>query len=157
MSASSDEGRQLPSLCPLCGVKLAPHRMLPIPPMPCVECGYFLWCHSRILGDVVVLDVLPDRTPEQADIQRLADSLLDTKDAPRVVVNLARLDRITSLLIAKLIGLNRRIHHAEGALVLCGMRQFVRETFISTKLNTLFEIADDEETALDGLLSGNPA
>lgn len=157
MSAPSRENRHFACRCPACGEKLAPHLMLPNLAMPCPDCGYFLWCRSRVVDDVVILDVLRDTSPEQADIHRLADSLVDSRVVPRVVVDLSDLDCISSLLMAKLIVLNRRIHHAEGTLVLCGMSQFVRETFVSTKLDTLFEIADDEETALADLLSGNAA
>jgi anti-anti-sigma factor len=130
---------------------------LPNLAMPCPDCGYYLWCLSRIVDDVVVLDVFPDRMPHQADIQRLATSLADSNDAPRVIVDLSRLDRINSLLMAKLLGLKRCISHAQGALILCGMGPCVRQTFVSTKLDTLFEIADGEDTALADLLSGNPA
>ena len=106
---------------------------------------------------MLVLDVLPDRTPEQADIRRLGDSLADSNDPPRVIVDLSRLDRINSLLMAKLLGLKRCIDHAEGALVLCGMGPCVRQTFGSTKLDTLFEIADDQDSAMAALMSGHPA
>jgi anti-anti-sigma factor len=131
--------------------------MLPNLAMPCPDCGYFLWCLSRIVDDAVVLDVFPDRMPDQADIQRLASSLADSNDAPRVIVDLSRLDRMNSLLMARLIGLKRCILHVHGALVLCGMKPIVRQTFVSTKLDTLFEIANNEETALASLLSGSPA
>lgn len=157
MSTPSDEGGQLLCRCPVCGAKLAPHLMLPSLAMPCPECGYCLWCRSRAVDDVVILDVLPGRTPEQADIQRLADTLIAAGHVPRVVVDLSRLDQTTSLLMAKLLVLNRRLSGAGGSLVLCGLQPYVRQAFASTKLDTLFEIADDEEAALDGLMSGNPA
>ncbi len=70
---------------------------------------------------------------------------------------MSRFDRINSLLLAKLIVLSRRIKRAKGKLVLCGLQEFIRETFASTKLDTLFEIVEDEETALDSFLSANPA
>ena len=157
MSAQSRKDRQLPCHCPVCGKKLAPHLMLPSFAMPCPDCGYFLWCCSRTVDGVVILDVFRDIPPEQADILRLADSLVDSEDAPRVVIDLSELDCVSSLLMAKLIVLKRRIDQAEGTLVLCGMKKFVRDAFASTKLDTLFEIAADDETALAELLSGSAA
>jgi len=141
----------------MCGAKLAPHLLIPSLAMPCSDCGYFLWCRSRIVDDVVLLDVQPERTPDQTEIERLADSLVAARDVPRVVVNLSDLDHVSSLLMAKLLVLNRRLQGTGGALILCAMQPYVRQAFCSTKLDTLFEIADDEDTALADLLSGHPA
>lgn len=157
MSAPSDEGRQVPYRCPLCSAKLAPHQLIPSLAMPCSDCGYFLWCRSRIVDEVVVLDVQPETTPEQKDVERLGESLVAARDVPRVVVNLSNLDYVSSLLMAKLLVLNRRLQGTGGALILCAMQPYVRQAFCSTKLDTLFEIADDEGTALADLVSGNPA
>ena len=157
MDIQSEEGRPSPCHCPGCGATLGPHLLLPSIPMPCPDCGHTVWCCGRRVEEVLVLDVLPDRTPEQGDIKGLADSLAESCDVPRVIVELSHLDRINSLLLAKLIVLNRCIQHAKGKLVLCGLQELVRETFVSTKLDTLFEIIEDEETAMDSFLSANPA
>jgi len=97
---------------------------------------------------VTVLDVVPERTPEEADAVRMGGALVNSGGAPRVVVDLSRLDVISSPLLAKLITLNRQMQRAGGELVLRGLRPFVRETFASTKLDQLFHICDDEEAAL---------
>ena len=157
MDIQFEERRPSPCRCPGCGATLGPHLLLPSVSVPCPDCGYTVWCCSRRVEEVLVLDVLPDRTPEQGDIEGLADSLAGSCDVPRIIVELSQLDRINSLLLAKLIVLNRCIQRARGKLVLCGLQEFVRETFVSTKLDTLFEIVEDEETALDGFLSANPA
>lgn len=154
MSTPSEEDKKLSYRCPVCHEKIASHL---VPPDTCPDCGYFLWCRSKIADNADILDVLTDRTPEQADIQRLADSLAESRDVPRVVVDLSSLDRVTSLLMAKLLVLDRRMRCAEGALVLCGMQPVVRLAFVSTKLDTVFKIADDEDKALAGLLSEDPA
>jgi anti-anti-sigma factor len=101
-----------------------------------------------MVDGVAVLDVVPERTPEDADAVRMGGALVGSSGSPRVVVDLSRLDVISSPLLAKLITLNRRILRAEGRLILCGMQSFVRDTFASTKLDQLFEICDDEEAAL---------
>jgi anti-anti-sigma factor len=101
-----------------------------------------------MVGGVTVLDVVPERTPEDVDAMRMGGALVGSGGTPRIVVDLCRLDSISSPLLAKLITLNKRIQRSGGELILCGLGQFVRETFASTKLDQLFDICEDEETAL---------
>ena len=76
--------------CPVCDVMLAAEPALPAYDAPCPDCGYRLWCRKRKVGDVVVLSVLPDRTPEHSELERLAESFLRRRDVLRVVVDLRR-------------------------------------------------------------------
>ncbi len=113
---------------------------------PCRGCGHYLWCRMRTVGDVAVLDVLPDRVPAYAD--RLADSLTGSGGAPRVVLNLSRVALAGSLFLARLLVLHRAIRRVEGRLILCCLDPSVREALAVTKLDAIIEIADDEEAAL---------
>ena len=117
--------------------------------VPCRRCGYYVWCLKRTVGDVTVLDALPDSIP--ADVERLGDSLASTADAPQVVLNLSALDLVGSLFLARLLVLHRRIERDKGRLILCCLHPLVREAIAFTKLDTMFEIADDEQTALASL------
>ena len=69
---------------------------------------------------------------------------------------MSRLEFISSLFLAKLVILKREIQRNKGRLVLYGLQPFVRDTLASTKLDTFFEIADDEEAALASLQPENP-
>jgi len=98
-----------------------------------------------MVGDVVVLDALLGGIP--GDVERLADSLAAT-EAPRVVLDLSRLDLLGSLYLARLLVLHRRIQHDKGRLILCCLHPMVVEALTFTKLNSIFEVAADEEAAL---------
>jgi len=104
-----------------------------------------------MVDEVVVLDVLPKITLEHADIEPLVRSLVRSGGPPHVVVDLSRIDLISSLLVAKLVVLNKQVKRAKGRLSLCGLREVVREVFASTKLDTIIEVLDDEEAALASL------
>jgi anti-anti-sigma factor len=104
-----------------------------------------------MIDDVVVLRVLPGRTPEIGDIERLAESLVRSADVPRVVVDVSDLDLINSSLVAGLIALHKRVRSAKGRLILCGLQPFVREVFFDSNLTKVFVILDDEEAALASL------
>jgi anti-anti-sigma factor len=103
----------------------------------------------RTVRNVAILDVLPGQVP--ADVDRLVDSLAVSGDAPRVVVNLSGLDLVASLLWARLLALHRAIKCVEGRLILCCFQPVVRETLTFTKLDMIFDMADDEEAALADL------
>jgi len=103
----------------------------------------------RTVGDVAVLDVLPDRVP--GDLDRLADSLAGTGETPRVILNLSDLELVNSLFLSRLLVLHQRIQRDEGRLVLCCFHPLVRDALATTKLDAVFDMADDEEAALASL------
>ena len=139
--------------CPVCDVMLAAESALPTYDTPCPGCGCRLWCCKREVDDVVFLSVLPYRTPEQADVKRLAESLVHSCRALRVVVDLSGLDFINSAMMAGLLVLRRRVLAAKGRLVLCGLSPHVPTVFARTQLNSLFEIVDAAADAVSTLNS----
>ena len=154
MSHLPNETMNMSYHCPLCGVPLGAEPVLRICAVSCYECGYPLWCRKRMVGDVAVLSVLAGNSPEQGDIERLAQSLVRSGRAPSVVVDLSRLDTIRSSLMAWLILLERRLDAARGKLVLCGLTPVVCEVFRRTRIENLFEIVDSTTEALSTLNSG---
>ncbi len=135
-------------LCPACGTVLPCQPHAPGVDVPCPECGYLLWCRMRVVGGVLILNVVPGVTPEHADVERLSERLVGSDDAPCVVFDLSDLDLISSALTARLIAVNKRVRTAKGKLILCGLCPFVLETFQGSRLDRVFSIADDEEAAL---------
>lgn len=102
-------------------------------------------------GDVVILEVMPGRTPEHAEMERVADALLVSEDAPQVIANLSDLDFVNSALMARLVALNKRMRAAEGRLILCGMQPVVQAAFEDARLHKVFEIQPSEQAALAAL------
>jgi anti-sigma B factor antagonist len=101
-----------------------------------------------MVGDVVILEVMRGRTPEHSDLERVADTLLASEEAPHVITDLSDLDFIPSALMARLVALNKRIQAAEGRLILCGMQPVVQTAFQDARLHKVFEIHADEQAAL---------
>jgi len=106
-----------------------------------------------MINGIVTLDVIPGRTPEHAEVIRLAESLARSGRVPRVLVDLSRFELLSSAFVSRLVMLNKGVRRANGRLVLCGLRRFVRDTFVRTRLDTIIEVFDDEETAWASLQS----
>ena len=151
MSIQSEKIEKSLYRCPVCNARMAIEPPPPPHDAPCSACGYPLWCSMRLVGDVVVLDVMRGRTPEQTDVVRLAKSLVGREGIPRVVVDLSELDFVNSTFVARLVDLNKRIRAAKGKLVLCGMHLLVWDAFYGTNLYKIFDISENEESALANL------
>lgn len=146
MNSPTAERSGLPYRCPVCRAKLGAETATPTHNAPCRSCGHYLWCRMRIVDDVAVLDILPDRVPSDED--RLADSLAGPGDAPQVILNLSGVDLVGSLFLARLLVLHERIQQDKGRLVLCCLHPLVRDALATAKLDTILEIAEDEVSAL---------
>jgi len=137
--------------CPVCGARLTVDPPLPPHEAPCPACAYPLWCRKRMIGSVVVLDLMRDRTPEHAEMERVADAIVGSGDAPKVVADLSDFDFINSALMARMVALNKRIHAAGGRFILCGMQPIVQTAFEDARLHKVFEIHADARSALAAL------
>jgi anti-anti-sigma regulatory factor len=87
-----------------------------------------------------VIELLPDRVPEDEDVKRLSDSLSARGDITRVAIDMSYLVTINSLLLARMITLNRCLQASKGKLVLCGLAPVVREILRRTHTDSLFEL-----------------
>jgi anti-anti-sigma factor len=90
----------------------------------------------------------------QSDVYRQRVYLaLHDLPRPRVAVDLRPIDFLSSSGVALLIGLRRRVESAGGSLVLYGMHPHVRDLLRIMKIAPLFQIADDEDSAVAALSS----
>jgi anti-anti-sigma factor len=128
--------------CPVCGNSLPHEPSAPRFDAPCYECGYRLWCRTRLPSDRTVLEVLPNRTPEPWEVKQLIDALVNRNAHERVVIDLSRLDMVDSSLVARFVSMNRRIRESGGQLILTGMCPLIRETFRQLRLDRAFDIAE---------------
>jgi anti-anti-sigma factor len=97
-----------------------------------------------VAGNRVLLLALPARTPEDSEIQLLADSLLRNKRAERTIVDLSQLNTISSLFLARLLALNKRLQPHKSRLAVCGATPVVREIFRRTHFDTLLDVIESE-------------
>ena len=131
--------------CPICGKTLPSELALPRFDAPCSECGYHLWCRRLTSDGEVVLDVLPERTPEPGDVEPLVEALVRRHAAVRVIVDMSRLASIDSRLTARLVSMNKFLRSSGGRLVLRGLCPVVREIICHFRLEGVLAIADHEE------------
>ena len=128
--------------CPVCGHGLPYEPPVPRFDAPCSECGYHIWCRRRLPSGDTTLEVLPGRTPEPWDVERVIERLARQDAAARVVVDLCRLDGLDSAFVARLLVMHKRLRALGGHLVLCGLSPVVREMFQHLRLEKAFEISD---------------
>jgi len=103
------------------------------------------------LDDGVVLN-----EAQNSSLRQVVYTAISKSTSPKVAFDMTMIDYLTSTGIAVLIGTLRRVHAAEGRLVLFGLRSEVLELFGIMKLSNYFEMARDEAQALQ-LLSSPPS
>ena len=85
--------------------------------------------------------------------QELKQKILDELGTGerKFVVNFSDTSYIDSSGLGVLVSLSKKIREQEGVLRLANLNEDLRTLFELTKLDTLFEIADSREEALEGL------
>lgn len=70
-----------------------------------------------------------------------------------LVLNFGRLEYVNSLIVGRLLALNKRLAAQHGRLTLCGVTAQLRELFELIRLPLLIPIYEDEDEALEALTS----
>jgi anti-anti-sigma factor len=129
--------------CPICGQALPYHPSLPRFDAPCSGCGYHLWGRRLLASnDELVVEVLPGRTPQPADVEQFVESLARARATVRVIIDLSRLDSIDSCLTARLVSLSKSLQSLGGQLVLRNLRPTVREILEHFRLDKVLRIVN---------------
>ena len=95
------------------------------------------WSESVVL---VNLAQEPDMSEELRTIIEISNSRGDCE----VVIDLSSVDIITSSNIAKLLKLRKILQDCGHRLVLCGLKQQMKNIFLVTGLDGVFEFVDDK-------------
>ena len=102
-------------------------------------------------GDVTVVGFLDKKILDESNIEEIGRQLFEIVEKHpqiKLLVNFANVQYLSSAALGKLITLNKRVAEGNGKLVLCSIRPQIYEVFKITKLNRIFDIVDDEATAL---------
>lgn len=83
-----------------------------------------------------------------ADIGATLNALIDERDRPRLVLDFATVDHLSSAALGMLINANNRIKQRNGQLRLTGIKPQIFEVFRITKLDRLFRIYPTRAEAL---------
>jgi anti-anti-sigma factor len=116
----------------------------------CLHCGHLEWFRKQEINDFLILNLLPGMNPEHADLERVGELLATSHGARHVVINFANVEFVSSTFLGRLLAMQKKLNAAEGKLVLCGLNEVVREVFQITRLEGLFDFADDQDAATGG-------
>jgi anti-sigma B factor antagonist len=106
--------------------------------------------------DALIIRVLVDRL-EEDNIQRLQADVAGTAlESPHsaIILDLAKVDFMPSLSLAALVRLVTEFRARDQRLLLAGLQPQVREIFIMTHLDRLFELHPDIDAALRSVRMG---
>ena len=117
--------------------------------------------HHRLevseIGDVSVVRFVDRRILDAANIEGLGDELfelVETDHRKRMLLNFTGVEFLSSAALNKLIILDKKVKSQGGKLVLCDLRQEIKEVFAITRLDQLFTISDSEQKALPIFAAG---
>lgn len=103
------------------------------------------------VGPVTVVRFLNKKIRDEDEIQQLGDelfSLVDDQETKRLLLNFEKVDIMSSAALGKLIRLDKKVKKADGQLKLCCICPNIYEVFTITKLNQVYDIYDDQRSAL---------
>ena len=104
-------------------------------------------------GSVVATN-FPARLDEEHNVEELGQSLfqlIDQYGYRQVALDLTQTSFVTSAVLGKLITLHRRLHRADGRLVLCGLQQPVETVMRRSNLLSYFQVVDSRDDAINWL------
>jgi anti-sigma B factor antagonist len=103
------------------------------------------------IGEVTVVNFTDKKILDEQNIQVIGEqlfSLVDELGRRKLLLNFSNVEYLSSAALGKFITLNKKVKGAGGSLILCAIDPQIYEVFEITKLNKLFNIQKDEQTAL---------
>jgi anti-sigma B factor antagonist len=101
--------------------------------------------------NIRVVEFTNSKILDEQNIKEIGDtlnSLIDERENPRILVDFANVDHLSSAALGMLINVNNRVKQQSGQLRLSNIRPQIMEVFEITKLNKLFKILPTRAEAL---------
>ncbi len=108
---------------------------------------------------VTVVTFIERKILEAAAIMELSEDLIrlvDQEGCKDLLLDFSAVEFLSSAALNKLIILDKKVKAQGGQLKLCSMIPEIREVFVITRLNQLFDIVDTRAKALDGFRRARP-
>lgn len=110
---------------------------------------------TRAVEDVLVVDFVNKEVLDTADVSQVGEDFdrlaLEAGPRQKILLNLANVEYISSAVIGKIVRLNKQCRADKISLKLCGISPGVKEIFKTTMLDKIFDIQQDEDSALAAL------
>jgi len=101
--------------------------------------------------DVRVVEFTNNRILDEANIAEIGaalGALIDEANNPKLLLDFAAVDHLSSAALGMLINANKRVREKNGQLRLANIKPQIFEVFVITKLNKLFKILPTREEAM---------
>ncbi len=110
--------------------------------------------HLRLetIDDITVVSFVDTKIVSEENIQEVGDqlySLVEDEGHSRLLLNFGNIQYLSSAALGKLIQLKRKVGAVKGTLKLCCIHPDLLEVFKITRLDQVFPIYKDEQSALD--------
>ena len=101
------------------------------------------------IGDITVVDLALNIVyhEENEELVKFFDKLVNDGNK-KIVLNLSGTIYVSSLILASLVYVHKRVSDGGGALVLCNIKEKVQEVLTMTNLDKVFEITKTKEDAV---------
>ncbi|MCU0978618.1 MAG: STAS domain-containing protein [Pirellulaceae bacterium] len=112
-------------------------------------------CQER---GITVVTFIERKILEAAHILELGEELLqlaEKDENKHLLLDFSSVEFLSSAALNKLIILDKKVKSKSGQLKLCNMMPEIREVFVITRLNQLFDIVDTREKAMEGFQRAN--
>lgn len=101
--------------------------------------------------DVRIVEFTNNKILDEANIKEIGDAILalvDERATPKLLIDFANVDHLSSAALGMLINVNSRVKAKNGYLRLANIRPTIRDVFVITKLDKLFKILGTRDEAL---------
>jgi anti-sigma B factor antagonist len=101
--------------------------------------------------DIRIVEFTNNKILDEANIAEIGSTLtvmIDEKEYPKLLLDFANVDHLSSAALGMLINANNRIKQRNGQLRLANIKPQIFEVFVITKLNKLFRILPTRADAL---------
>ena len=105
----------------------------------------------EMVADVAVVTFLDKRILDEPTIQAIAEqlfSLVEQEGKLKLLLNFNGVEYMSSAALGKLINLHKKLTALKGQLAMCSVIPQIFEVFAITKLDKIFKIVADEDTAM---------
>lgn len=100
---------------------------------------------------VVIVELLCSQLLDGALLDRIERDTLDAikqANPPLLVIGFSQVQHLSSMALRTLLNLRQHVTERQGQIRLAGIRPEIREVFSTTRLDTLFQIHDDNDQAV---------
>ena len=101
--------------------------------------------------NIRIVEFTHSKILDEQNIKEIGDtlnSLIDERENPRILVDFANVEHLSSAALGMLINVNNRVKQRNGQLRLTNIKPQIYEVFVITKLNKYFRIMPTRTEAM---------